>query len=69
MTGVTGLHQLLSAGQPDHDELGARVVPVYWSASQLLSKLDQKQKNQVQHQQHQQQQQQGYHNRGYDENR
>ena len=50
--GVTGLEQVLAAGQHYSDlaggqhtgeDLSARIVPVYWSASQLLSKLDTKQ--------------------------
>ena len=47
---VTDLHQILGSddqhrqhlGQPGHQG-GQHAVPVYWSASQLLSKLDQKQ--------------------------
>ena len=36
---VTDLHQIL--GHEDHQARG--IVPVYWSASQLLSKLDHRQ--------------------------
>ena len=51
--GVTGLEQVLAGGQQYNsdqvgqhttsDDLSPRIVPVYWSASQLLSKLDNKQ--------------------------
>ena len=46
---VTDLHQILSPDDPaDEGHHSQRIVPVYWSASQLLSKLDQRQQGQSQ---------------------